>query len=101
MVRAKNRSYHCRSNQVIQKGYCWRRIRALPVGRRALYAVIKMRRFYCQDCEILCLSEICLNKAGPSLKCIARSTIDLSPYLPLLIVSCFPLLILFIFKTKK
>lgn len=50
MVRAKNRCYRCNSYRVIQKGHYWRKLRALPIGRRPVYAVIRMRRFYCREC---------------------------------------------------
>ncbi len=51
MVRAKKRCFYCKSYKVIQRGYCWRRLRTLPIGRKPVYAVIKMRRFYCRNCR--------------------------------------------------
>ncbi len=50
MVRAKNRCGFCRSWKVIGKGYCWRRLRTLPIGRKPVFAVVRMRRFYCENC---------------------------------------------------
>jgi transposase len=35
---------------VIQKGYRWRQLRVLPIGRKPVFAVVKMRRFYCRRC---------------------------------------------------
>jgi len=49
MVRAKKRCFYCKSYKVIQRGYCWRRLRTLPIGRKPVYAVIKIRRFYCRQ----------------------------------------------------
>jgi len=51
MVRAKNRCGFCRSWKVIGKGYCWRRLRTLPIGRKPVFAVVRMRRFYCKNCR--------------------------------------------------
>ena len=53
IVRAKKRCFHCRSYKVIQKGYCWRKLRTLPIGSKPVIAVVKMRRFYCVDCRKL------------------------------------------------
>ena len=50
VVRNKKRCGACGSWQVIQKGYRWRSLRVLPVGRRPVFAVVKMRRFYCRSC---------------------------------------------------
>ena len=49
MVHAKKRCFYCKSYKVIQRGYFWRRLRILPIGSKPVYAVIKMRRFYCRD----------------------------------------------------
>jgi transposase len=51
LVRARKRCSHCRYFKVIQKGYRWRIIRTLPIGRRPVFLVIKMRRFYCERCH--------------------------------------------------
>lgn len=51
MVRAKNRCYRCGSYKLVHKGYRWRTLRTLPIGRKLVYAVIKMRRFYCRECH--------------------------------------------------
>ncbi|MGB3863672.1 MAG: hypothetical protein WA915_16450 [Candidatus Aminicenantaceae bacterium] len=51
MVRAKNRGGFCRSWKVIGKGYCWRRLRTLPIGRKPVFALVRMRRFYCENCR--------------------------------------------------
>jgi len=51
VVRNKRRCGACGSWQVIQKGYRWRKLRVLPVGRRSVFAVVKMRRFYCRNCN--------------------------------------------------
>ena len=37
MVRAKKRCFYCKSYKVIQRGYCWRRLRTLPIGRKPVY----------------------------------------------------------------
>jgi transposase len=50
-VRAHNRCGFCRSWKVIGKGYCWRRLRTLPIGRKAVFVVVRMRRFYCENCR--------------------------------------------------
>lgn len=51
LVRARNRCSFCRYFKVIQKGYRRRVLRTLPIGRRPVFLVIKMRRFYCQRCR--------------------------------------------------
>ena len=51
VVKAKNRCGFCRSWKVIGKGYCWRRLRTLPIGRKPIFAVVRMRRFYCENCR--------------------------------------------------
>lgn len=51
MVRARKRCFHCRSYKVIQRGYCWRRLRTVPIGSRPVFAIVKMRRFYCEVCQ--------------------------------------------------
>lgn len=50
VVRNKKRCGVCRSWRVIQKGYRWRKLRVLPVGRKPVFAIVKMRRFFCRDC---------------------------------------------------
>lgn len=50
VVRAKKRCGYCRSYKVIHKGYRWRMLRTLPIGRKPVFAVVKMRRFYCEEC---------------------------------------------------
>jgi transposase len=50
VVRNKKRCGVCGSWQVIQKGYRWRKLRVLPVGRKPVFAVVKMRRFFCRSC---------------------------------------------------
>ena len=50
VVRAKKRCFLCRSYKVIQKGYCWRTLRTVPIGFTPVYVVVKMRRFYCEEC---------------------------------------------------
>jgi transposase len=50
IVRSKKRCSVCSSWDVIQKGYCWRQLRVLPVGRKPVLAVVKMRRFFCREC---------------------------------------------------
>jgi transposase len=50
IVRNKKRCGFCGSWQVIQKGYRWRKLRVLPVGRKPVFAVVKMRRFFCRNC---------------------------------------------------
>lgn len=51
MVRAKNLCGFCQSWKVIGKGYCWRRLRTLPIGRKPVFAVVRMRRSCCEDCR--------------------------------------------------
>lgn len=51
IVRAKKRCFYCRSYKVIQKGYCWRKLRTIPAGSTPVFAVVKMRRFYCEECR--------------------------------------------------
>lgn len=51
MVRAKNRCGACRSWNVTGKGFRWRTLRVLPIGRKPVFARVKMRRFYCHDCQ--------------------------------------------------
>ncbi len=46
----KNRCAACGSRRVIQKGYRWRTLRLLPIGKKPVFAVVKMRRFYCIEC---------------------------------------------------
>ncbi len=53
MVRAKNRCGICQSWKVIGKGYRWRRLRTLPIGRKPVFAVVRMRRFYCEECRVI------------------------------------------------
>lgn len=50
-VRATNRCGFCRSWKVIGKGYCWRRLRTLLIGHKAVFVVVRMRRFYCENCR--------------------------------------------------
>lgn len=50
VVRNKKRCGVCRSWQVIQKGYRWRKLRVLPVGCKPVFAMVKMRRFFCRNC---------------------------------------------------
>lgn len=50
IVGSKKRCSVCRSWDVIQKGYRWRTLRVLPVGRKPVFAMVKMRRFYCRRC---------------------------------------------------
>ena len=51
VVRNKKRCSNCQSSKVTQKGHIWRRIRSLPIGSKPVFAIIKMRRFYCEDCQ--------------------------------------------------
>lgn len=51
VVRTKKRCGYCQSYKVIHKGYRWRTIRTLPIGRKPVFAVVKMRRFYCEECR--------------------------------------------------
>ena len=48
--KSKKRCGVCSSWDVIQKGYRWRQLRVLPVGRKPVFAEVKMRRFYCREC---------------------------------------------------
>jgi len=50
VVRAKKRCSACRSWKVIQKGYRWRKLRVLPIGRKPVFVEVKMRRFFCREC---------------------------------------------------
>lgn len=50
VVLARNRCRVCRSWKVIQKGYRWRKLRVLPIGRKPVFVVVKMRRFFCREC---------------------------------------------------
>jgi len=50
-VRAQDRCCLCQSWKVIGKGYCWRKLRTLPIGRKPVFVVVRMRRFYCRECR--------------------------------------------------
>lgn len=50
VIRSRNRCGACRSWKVKAKGYRWRTVRLLPVGRSKVFARVKMRRFYCKTC---------------------------------------------------
>lgn len=47
---SRKRCAHCCSLWVIQKGVKVRVIRTVPIGRKAVFLVIRMRRFWCEEC---------------------------------------------------
>jgi transposase len=47
---SRKRCAHCCSLGVIQKGVKVRVIRTVPIGRKAVFLVIRMRRFWCEEC---------------------------------------------------
>jgi len=51
LVRAQDRCAHCKSFRVVKKGFKVRQLRTLPIGRKRVFLVVKMRRFYCQQCH--------------------------------------------------
>ena len=51
MVRNKKRCSNCQSYKVTKKGHIWRRIRTLPIGSKPVFAIMKKRRFYCENCR--------------------------------------------------
>jgi transposase len=63
VVRAKKRCGHCKSWNVTGKGFRWRTLRVLPVGRKPVFARVKIRRFYCHDCQEIRYEH--LSCAGP------------------------------------
>jgi len=53
MVLARNRCARCHSCQVVSKGYHLRVLRTVPIGRKSVFALVRMRRFYCQRCHAI------------------------------------------------
>jgi len=51
LVRSTNRCSFCHSFKVTQKGFKVRTLRTLPIGRKRVFVVIRMRRFYCEECH--------------------------------------------------
>jgi transposase len=51
LVRSTNRCSFCHSFKVTQKGFKVRTLRTLPIGRKRVFVVIRMRRFYCEQCR--------------------------------------------------
>jgi len=58
LIRSKDRCANCSSFQVIQMGFKIRLLRTLPIGRRRVFLVIKMRRFRCQDCGRILFKDL-------------------------------------------
>ena len=50
LERSHKRCAHCGSLWVRQKGVKKRVIRTVPIGRRGVFLVIRMRRFWCEEC---------------------------------------------------
>ena len=51
VVRARDRCGNCRSYDVIYRGSRTRELRTLPIGKKPVFAVVRMRRFYCKRCH--------------------------------------------------
>jgi transposase len=58
LVSSRNRCAHCKSFRVIKKGFKIRRLRTVPIGRKRVFLLVKMRRFYCQDCRCTLFEEL-------------------------------------------
>ena len=50
LVRKKKRCSFCHSFKVTQKGFKERTLRTLPIGSKKVFIVVKVRRFYCEQC---------------------------------------------------
>ena len=48
----------CQSNHVIQKGRKYRMLRTVPIGNRAVYIRLEIRRLYCHDCGVIAQESI-------------------------------------------
>lgn len=58
LVRAQDHCAHCKSFRVIKKGFKVRQLRTLPIGRKRVFLIVKMRRFYCRDCSRTLFEEL-------------------------------------------
>jgi len=58
LVRAQDYCAHCKSFRVIKKGFKVRQLRTLPIGRKRVFLMVKMRRFYCRDCRRTLFEEL-------------------------------------------
>ncbi|MBD3414619.1 MAG: ISL3 family transposase [Candidatus Aminicenantes bacterium] len=50
VIRSTKRCGACSTWDVKKKGYRWRVIRLLPIGKKPVFARVKIRRFYCSHC---------------------------------------------------